>query len=64
MFLDESKEHGIYQLPDVKFCIRLELDNLLNQRHYAYTIFNGINTYIYDYILCGRTVMMKATFKL
>ena len=42
----------------------LELDNLLNQRHYAYTIFNGINTYTYDYTLCGRTIMMKATFKL
>jgi len=62
MFLDESKEHGIYQLPDVEFGIRLELDNLLNQRHYAYTIFNGINTYTYT--LCGRTIMMKATFKL
>ena len=37
---------------------------LLNQRHYAYTIFNGINTYTYDYTLCGRTVMLRATFKL
>ena len=44
--------------------LRLELDNLLNQRHYAYTIFNGINTYTYDYTLCGRTVMLRATFKL
>ena len=44
--------------------LRLELDNLLNQRHYAYTIFDGINTYTYDYGLCGRTVMMRATFKL
>ena len=42
----------------------LELDNLLNQRHYAYTIFNGINTYTYDYALCGRTAMLRATFKL
>ncbi|MBO7137415.1 MAG: hypothetical protein J6V92_02995, partial [Bacteroidaceae bacterium] len=48
-----------------KQCVlRLELDNLLNQRHYAYTLFNGINTYTYDYTLCGRTIMMKATFKL
>ena len=48
-----------------KQCVlRLELDNLLNQRHYAYTIFNGINTYTYDYTLCGRTVMLRATFKL
>ena len=44
--------------------LRLELDNLLNQRHYAYTIFNGINTYTYDYGLCGRTTMLRATFKL
>ena len=41
-----------------------QLDNLLNQRHYAYTIFNGINTYTYDYTLCGRTAMLRATFKL
>ena len=47
-----------------KAVLRLELTNLLNQRHYAYTIFNGINTYTYDYTLCGRTVMLRATFKL
>ena len=47
-----------------RFVLRLELDNLLNQRHYAYTIFDGINTYTYDYTLCGRTIMLRATFKL
>ena len=47
-----------------RLVLRLELDNLLNQRHYAYTIFNGINTYTYDYGLCGRTIMLRATFKL
>ncbi|MBP5515133.1 MAG: carboxypeptidase-like regulatory domain-containing protein [Bacteroidaceae bacterium] len=48
-----------------KQCVlRLELDNLLNQRHYAYTVFDGINTYTYDYGLCGRTIMLRATFKL
>ena len=48
-----------------KQCVlRLELDNLLNQRHYAYTVFDGINTYTYDYGLCGRTIMLMATFKL
>ena len=26
--------------------------------------YDGINTYTYDYGLCGRTSMMKATFKL
>ena len=44
--------------------LRLELDNLLNQRHYAYMVFDGINTYTYDYGLCGRTTFIKATFKL
>ena len=24
--------------------------------------YDGINTYTYDYTLCGRTIMMKATF--
>ena len=47
-----------------RLVLRLELDNLLNQRHYAYIIFNGINTYTYDYTLCGRTALLRATFKL
>ena len=35
-----------------KQCVlRLELTNLLNQRSYAYTLFDGINTYTYDYAL-------------
>ncbi len=43
-----------------KQCVlRLELTNLLNQRHYAYTVFDGINTYTYDYGLCGRTAMLR-----
>ena len=44
--------------------LRLELDNLLNQRSYSYTVFDGINTYTYDYGLCGRTALMRLTFKL
>ena len=44
--------------------IRLELTNLLNQRNYSYTVFDGINTYTYDYGLCGRTALMRLTFKL
>ena len=48
-----------------KQCVlRLEFTNLLNQRHYSYTVFDGINTYTYDYGLCGRTIMLRATFKL
>ena len=26
--------------------------------------YDGINTYTYDYTLCGRTTMLRATFKL
>ena len=33
-------------------------------RSYAYTLFDGINTYTYDYALCGRTAMFRVTFKL
>lgn len=48
-----------------KQCVlRLELTNLLNQRNYSYTVFDGINTYTYDYGLCGRTALMRLTFKL
>ncbi len=47
-----------------QWVLRLELTNLLNQRSYSYTVFDGINTYTYDYGLCGRTFMLRATFKL
>ena len=48
-----------------KQCVlRLELTNLLNQRNYSYTVFDGINTYTYDYGLCGRTALFRLTFKL
>ena len=47
-----------------KAVLRLELTNLLNQRSYAYTVYDGVNTYSYDYGLCGRTALFKATFKI
>jgi len=47
-----------------KAVLRLELTNLLNQRSYAYTVFDGVNTYSYDYGLCGRTALFKTTFKI
>ncbi len=34
--------------------IRLDLKNALNQRQYDYTLYNGINTYTYNYQLRGR----------
>ena len=56
--------NGSVQYKFKQAVLRLELDNLLNQRSYAYTLFDGINTYSYDYGLCGRTAMLKLTFKL
>ena len=47
-----------------KAVLRLELTNLLNQRSYAYTVFDGVNTYSYDYGLCGRSAMFRVTFKI
>ena len=47
-----------------RLVLSLELTNLLNQRSYAYTVFNGINTYSYDYGLCSRTAMLRMMFKL
>lgn len=47
-----------------RLILRMELDNLLNQHSYSYTVFDGVNTYSYEYGLCGRTTMIKATFKL
>ena len=49
----------------IRQCVlRLELTNLLNQCSYAYTVFDGINTYSYDYGLCGRTGMLRVIYKL
>lgn len=52
----------LYKIKRLTF--RLEFDDLLNQRHNTYTVFDGINTYTYDYGLCGRTAMLRATFKI
>jgi len=38
--------------------IKIELNNLLNTRHYTYTAFDAVNIYSYDYNLCGRTIML------
>lgn len=44
------------------FC--LELNNLFNQRHYAYTVFDGVNTFSYDQYLCGRNTMLSVMMNL
>ncbi|MBR6937122.1 MAG: TonB-dependent receptor [Prevotella sp.] len=65
---DQYKHMSLFnvsaQYKTKRLVLRLELTNLLNQRHYSYTIFDGINTYTFDYGLCARTVLLRATFKL
>lgn len=68
LFNDQYKYMSLFnasaQYKWKRIVLRLELDNLLNQRHYAYTIINGINTYTYDYDLCGRTILLRLILKL
>ena len=47
-----------------KYNLTLKADNLLNTRHYSYSIFNGINVYSYDFLLTGRTIYLKWTMTL
>lgn len=47
-----------------KFLLNLDMENLFNQRRYAYTVFDGINSFSYDFGMCGRAVMAKFTFKM
>jgi len=43
---------------------RFELNNLFNQRHYAYAVFDGVNTFSYDQYLCGRNIMFSVMMNL
>ena len=47
-----------------KFLLNLDLENLLDQRRYAYTVYDGVNAFSYDFGMCGRTVMARLTFKI
>lgn len=40
----------------------LQLNNLLNARHYAYTLFTGLNNFSYDYYLRGRELIFSVSF--
>ncbi|MDE7459026.1 MAG: hypothetical protein K2M77_09190 [Muribaculaceae bacterium] len=40
----------------------VQLNNLLNARHYAYTLFTALNNFSYDYRLRGREIMFSVTF--
>lgn len=47
-----------------KMVLRLELNNLLNRRHYSYTLFDGVNVFTYDTYLCGRNAMFSVVLTL
>ncbi|MDE5554027.1 MAG: hypothetical protein K2J10_02460, partial [Muribaculaceae bacterium] len=40
----------------------VQLNNLLNARHYAYTVFSGLNNFSYDYRLRGRELIFTVSF--
>ena len=44
------------------FRIGADLNNILNTRHYSYTIFSGINRFSYDYTLRGREFLISFSF--
>lgn len=46
------------------FRIGIDLNNILNTRQYAYTIFSGINKFNYDYSLRGREILLSLSFTL
>ena len=44
------------------FRLGLEVNNLLNQKQYAYTVFNGLDKFSYQYQLRGREVLLSFLF--
>lgn len=42
--------------------IGLSFNNLLNRKHYAYTIFSALNNFTYDYRLRPREILLSVTF--
>lgn len=60
---DVSKSIGLLDMGVAyKFsCYRIgiDLNNILNTRHYSYTLFSGINTFSYDYSLRGRELLVS-----
>lgn len=44
------------------FRVGVDLNNLLNTRHYSYTVFSGINRFSYDYALRGREFLISFMF--
>lgn len=48
-----------YKIPKKKIRLRLEMNNLLNRQNYSYTVYDGLNTYSYDYRLRGREFLLS-----
>lgn len=44
-----------------RYRFKLSVDNLLDRRSYSYTIFNGLDTYSYDFRLRGRLITLSFT---
>ncbi len=61
-----SKTIGLLNLGlEYKFSyyrIGIDLNNVLNTRHYSYSIFSGINQFSYNYSLRGREFLLSFTF--
>ena len=45
-----------------KFTIKFSANNLLNHRHYAYTIYNGLDTQSYDFTIRPREFILSLIF--
>ena len=54
---DASASYKIKQ-----FTIKLSANNLLNQKAYSYTIFNGLNIHSYDFALRPREIVLSIQF--
>lgn len=39
-----------------------KVSNLLDSRHYAYTVFTGLNSFTYDYRLRGREFVFSVIY--
>ncbi len=50
------------QLKVKRSILKLSLLNLLDTRHYSWTVYDGVNRFTHDYNLCGRTVMLTLTY--
>ena len=55
MLLDARAEYKLRR----KIRLRLEMNNLLNKKNYCYTVYSGLNSYNYDYLLRGREFLIS-----